>query len=105
MYVGLKQEFELLGKCFATYLPAAYPYDVVGGSRFIKIQDFNENIDILPVADPNIFSQTQRITLAQTELQFPSHDRCSSNAGSFGPCGAGLGKIRSIFFTPNASYI
>jgi hypothetical protein len=72
MYVGLKQEFELLGKCFATYLPAAYPYDVVGGSRFIKIQDFNENIDILPVADPNIFSQTQRITLAQTELQLAS---------------------------------
>ena len=72
MYVGLKQEFELLGKCFATYLPAAYPYDVVGGSRFIKMQDFNENVDILPVADPNIFSQTQRITLAQTELQLAS---------------------------------
>ena len=72
MYVGLKQEFELLGKCFATYLPGSYPYDVVGGSRFIKIQDFNENIDILPVADPNIFSQTQRITLAQTELQLAS---------------------------------
>ena len=69
MYVGLKQEFELLGKCFATYLPGSYPYDVVGGSRFIKMQDFNENVDILPVADPNIFSQTQRIAIAQSELQ------------------------------------
>ena len=72
MYVGLKQEFELLGRCFATYLPASYPYDVVGGSRMVKMQDFNESVDILPVADPNIFSQTQRITLAQTELQLAS---------------------------------
>ena len=69
LYASLKNEFELLAKVFATYLPPVYPYDVVGGSRQIKQTDFDDKIDILPVADPNIFSQTQRINLAQTEMQ------------------------------------
>ena len=69
LYAALKREFALLAKVFATYLPPVYPYDVVGGQREIKVQDFDDRIDILPVADPNIFSQTQRITMAQTELQ------------------------------------
>jgi hypothetical protein len=59
----------MLGRIFKTYLPAEYPYDVVGGTRQIKQQDFDDKIDILPVADPNIFSQTQRISMAQTQLQ------------------------------------
>ena len=65
----MKQEFRLLAKVFKTYLPPDYPYDVVGGQRKIKQIDFDDRVDILPVADPNIFSMSQRITLAQTELQ------------------------------------
>ena len=69
LYASMKQEFMLLAKCFVTYLPPQYPYDVVGGQRQIFQADFDDKIDIIPVADPNIFSQTQRITIAQTELQ------------------------------------
>ena len=69
LYVGLKQEFKLLAEVFKTYLPPVYPYDVPGARREIKVQDFDDRIDILPVADPNIFSQTQRISLAQSQLQ------------------------------------
>jgi hypothetical protein len=69
LYVGLKQEFKLLAGVFKTYLPPVYPYDVPGAQREIKVQDFDERVDILPVADPNIFSQTQRISLAQSQLQ------------------------------------
>jgi len=69
LYFSMKEEFKLLAKIIATYLPPHYPYDVVGGARTIKQIDFDDRIDILPVADPNIFSMTQRITLAQTELQ------------------------------------
>jgi len=69
LYVGLKEEFKLLAEVFKTYLPPVYPYDVPGASREIKVQDFDDRIDILPVADPNIFSQTQRISIAQSQLQ------------------------------------
>ena len=69
LYVGLKQEFKLLANVFKTYLPPIYPYDVPGATRNIKMQDFDDRIDILPIADPNIFSQTQRISMAQSQLQ------------------------------------
>jgi hypothetical protein len=69
IYSALKNEFKLMARVFKLYLPQEYPYDVVGGQRMIKQTDFDDRVDILPVADPNIFSQTQRISLAQTELQ------------------------------------
>jgi hypothetical protein len=69
LYGALKKEFKLLAKIIKTYLPPVYPYDVVGGAKEIKQTDFDDRVDIIPVADPNIFSMTQRITLAQTELQ------------------------------------
>jgi len=69
LYVGLKTEFKLLAEVFKTYLPPVYPYDVPGARREIKVQDFDDRIDILPVADPNIYSQTQRISMAQMQLQ------------------------------------
>ena len=69
IYAALKKEFKLMSRVFKLYLPQEYPYDVVGGQRLIKQSDFDDRVDILPVADPNIFSQTQRISLAQTELQ------------------------------------
>ncbi|NWJ57998.1 hypothetical protein HX858_09685 [Marine Group I thaumarchaeote] len=69
LYAAMKKEFTILGRVFKTYLPPEYPYDVVGGQNQIKQMDFDDRIDILPIADPNIFSQTQRISMAQTELQ------------------------------------
>jgi len=69
IYASMKEEFKLLANVFKLYLPPEYPYDVVGGQRTIKQTDFDDKVDIIPVADPNIFSQTQRISIAQTELQ------------------------------------
>ena len=69
LYVGLKQEFKLLAKIFGESLPPEYPYDVIGAARNIKATDFDERVDVLPVADPNIFSMSQRISMAQTQLQ------------------------------------
>jgi hypothetical protein len=69
LYVGLKQEFKLLAKIFGESLPPEYPYDVPGASRNIKATDFDARVDILPVADPNIFSMSQRVSLAQEQLR------------------------------------
>jgi len=68
-YAAMKNEFKLLSKIVSQYLPPEYPYDVVGGARNIKQADFDNRVDVIPVADPNIFSMSQRITLAQTQLQ------------------------------------
>jgi hypothetical protein len=68
-YAAMKSEFKLLANIVSKYLPPEYPYDVVGGQRNIKQVDFDDRVDIVPVADPNIFSMSQRITLAQTQLQ------------------------------------
>ena len=69
LYVAMKQEFNLLANVFKSYLPPEYPYDVVGAQRNVKVSDFDDKVDIIPIADPNIFSQSQRISMAQTELQ------------------------------------
>lgn len=68
-YYSMKEEFKIMARIIGEYLPPEYPYNVVGGNRIIKLSDFDDRIDIIPVADPNIFSMSQRVTLAQTELQ------------------------------------
>jgi len=79
LYASMKKEFSLLARVFKLYLPPIYPYDVVGGQRQIKQLDFDDRVDILPVADPNIFSQTQRISLAQTEMQLAASNPAIHN--------------------------
>jgi len=69
LYVGLKKEFKLLAKIFGESLPPEYPYDVAGASRNVKATDFDDRVDVLPVADPNIFSMSQRVSLAQEQLR------------------------------------
>ena len=68
-YYAMRMEFKILARICSEYLPPEYPYDVYGGPRQIKAADFDERVDILPVADPNIMSMAQRVTLAQTQLQ------------------------------------
>ena len=69
LHYAQKKEFQLLAKIFKLALPPVYPFNVSGGPREIKQADFSDQIDILPVSDPNIFSMSQRVTLAQQQLQ------------------------------------
>jgi len=68
LHYSQKIEFKLLARVFSMGVPM-YPYQVPGAPPEIKQNDFDDRIDILPVSDPNIFSMSQRIALAQTQLQ------------------------------------
>jgi len=68
-YYAMRLEFKILARIMAESLPMEYPYDVYGGPRVIKAADFDNKVDILPVADPNVQSMAQRVMLAQQQLQ------------------------------------
>ena len=69
LHYAQKTEFRILARLFSEFLPPQYPYQVVGGDQAIKQSDFDDRVDVVPVSDPNFFSMSQRITLAQQELQ------------------------------------
>ena len=69
LHYAQKQEFRMLGRVFAESLPPMYPYNVYGAEATVKQMDFDERVDVIPVSDPNIFSMSQRLALAQTQLQ------------------------------------
>ena len=80
LHYAQKTEFNLLAKVFKEFLPQRYPYDVGSNAvPSVKSTDFDERVDIMPVSDPNIFSMSQRVTLAQTQLQMAQSDPKSHN--------------------------
>tara|TARA_R110000824_G_scaffold194726_1_gene377368 strand:+ start:1109 stop:3541 length:2433 start_codon:yes stop_codon:yes gene_type:complete len=69
LHYAQRTEFKILKRVFGEFLPPEYPYQVQGASQNVFKEDFDSSVDVIPVSDPNIFSMTQRITLAQTQLQ------------------------------------
>tara|TARA_R100000773_G_scaffold17209_1_gene15691 strand:+ start:296 stop:2773 length:2478 start_codon:yes stop_codon:yes gene_type:complete len=60
-----KKEFRLLADVFQEYLPPEYPYAIANNETSIKLSDFDQKVDIFPISNPDIFSQSQRIAMAQ----------------------------------------
>tara|TARA_R100000231_G_scaffold52474_1_gene44336 strand:- start:18 stop:1094 length:1077 start_codon:yes stop_codon:yes gene_type:complete len=69
LHKAQREEFKVIARINQDFMPDYYPYRIQGDSRFVFKKDFDSNIDILPVSDPNIFSTAQRVLLAQTQLQ------------------------------------
>ena len=69
LHYAMKVEFKMLSKVMSESLPPEYPYSVEGAEASVMATDFDDRVDVLPVSDPNVFSQAQRIALAQTKLQ------------------------------------
>ena len=72
LHYAMRMEFKLLSKVMSDSLPEEYPYSIEGVDSTIKAQDFDDRVDIIPVSNPNVFSQAQRIALAQTQMQLAS---------------------------------
>ncbi len=68
LHSAQKKEFKMLAKIFKDFLPSEYPYQV-GPNTQIKATDFDQRIDIIPVSNPDIFSTSQRISMAQEMMQ------------------------------------
>ena len=69
LHFAMRKEFKILARVMHEYLPQEYPYTVAGGEQNVMAQDFDDRIDVVPVSNPNIFSQAQRIALAQSQLE------------------------------------
>jgi len=72
LHYAMRQEFKLLARIMAEYLPAEYPYEIANADQSVKAEDFDDRVDVIPVSNPNIFSQAQRIALAQTQMELAS---------------------------------
>jgi hypothetical protein len=69
LHYAMRIEFRILARVMGESLPPEYPYAVAGADRSIMAEDFDDRIDVIPVSNPNTFSQAQRIALAQSKLQ------------------------------------
>jgi len=69
LHYAMRHEFKILARVMSESLPQEYPYSVAGGDATIMATDFDDRVDVIPVSNPNVFSQSQRIVLAQTKLQ------------------------------------
>jgi hypothetical protein len=64
----MKQEFRLLKKIIADYTPEDYSYQPAEGTRFAKRSDYDD-VDVIPVSDPNAATMSQKIMQYQAALQ------------------------------------
>ena len=82
LHASQKKEFKILADIFAKSLPPEYPYMTANGQMAIKQADFDDRVDVLPVSNPDIFSTSQRIIMAQEMMQL-----VQSNPQIHGPNG------------------
>jgi len=72
LHYAMRLEFKILARVMGESLPQEYPYSVAGDDATVMASDFDGRVDVVPVSNPNVFSQAQRIALAQTKLQLAS---------------------------------
>ena len=65
---SLKQEYKILAGIIRDYTSPSYPYETEEGTE-IKVEDFDDRVDVIPVSDPNASTMSQRIMQYQAAMQ------------------------------------
>ena len=68
IHASLKQEYKILAGVIRDYTSPSYPYETESGED-IKLEDFDDRIDVVPVSDPNASTMAQRIMQYQAAMQ------------------------------------
>ena len=68
IYYAMKQEFKLLAGIIRDYTPEEYSYEPVEGNARAKQSDY-DNVDVIPVADPNASTMAQKVVQYQAVMQ------------------------------------
>ena len=68
VHYSMKQELGLLKEIIAAYTPDEYSYEPEEGNRRAKRSDY-DNVDVIPVSDPNASTMAQKIVQYQAVLQ------------------------------------
>lgn len=68
IHYSMKQELGLLKDIIAAYTPEEYGYEPDVGNRFAKRSDY-DNVDVVPVSDPNAATMAQKIVQMQAVFQ------------------------------------
>ena len=68
IHASLKQEYKILAGIIRDYTSPAYPYETEEGQE-IKLEDFDDRVDVIPVSDPNASTMSQRIMQYQAAMQ------------------------------------
>lgn len=101
-----RREFKLIAALFGQFLPEEpYPWPVQGGPYVIMRTDFSEQVDVIPVSDPNITSSAQRMMLAEAELRFATqapqlHDQYEAYKQMYTAMGIDQAKIDRLLPPP-----
>ena len=62
LHSAQSKDLRILARLDHEYLPDMYPYEVAGGAQQVFKEDFNlKSIDVIPVSDPNMPSESHRI--------------------------------------------
>jgi hypothetical protein len=68
VHYSLKQELGLIRDIIRDYTPEEYSYEPDEGSRFAKQSDYDQ-VDVIPVSDPNAATMSQKVVQYQAVLQ------------------------------------
>lgn len=76
IYYAMKQEFKLIAGIIRDYTPDDYEYEPEEGDRSAKRSDY-DNVDVIPVADPNASTMAQKVVQYQAVMQMHNNHRIS----------------------------